>query len=380
MLFKLDKYISDKLIKYEFFNALLHDEKRRTKVLITDILLSLDISDSSYRRELSTKKASGFTITRLLKHFNYNYVDASKQETYEFCLQKIYYNSYFRLVDKLNDYLEMLDLYIVDNNYLKPIFYLFKVFGYIHSSYPIDMLKVRLSTELDYLLLFKDTEYFKDEFELLYLSILYYFKLEKDSNKIARLVSRYSEISWLYNNIKGSFEYTQQHFDVALYYYNKVHRICLEANNMDRANATVVNIACCHNNLEQYDLSLDFLKNVQGYMYTDKYSTWITFLIQHYIHALFMIEEYESILKIYQSKLFDIKKLSSPAAVECILASDILNKKDEAQNIIEMFTDDHNVKIICEFLSSKDKQILNGLEDLIPFEQLIDKLVKMKRY
>lgn len=366
----LEKYIISTRAYYKFFDGLLHKEKKETKKNISELLKNLGINDSTYRRERIMENVSNLTLRILLNHFKYNDICSEKIKKYEVCIQKIYYNTYFWLTNEIEKYLIEIENYIDEDNYLKPLFILFKIFGNMILSSEVEKIKMKLLNEINYLLLF-DSTYFIDEFELIYISVMFYFGYDRGINKINKLISKYNKLSWVYYNILGSKSYLRKEYTEALINYNKALEIYKYSNNVERIMATISNIGGIYNNLNQYNFCIDILKDAIDYRNSDKFTLWIKYIIQHYIHALLMLKEYQMIVNFFQEKTFEIYKLNSPAAVDCILASYMIGQYDKSKQIIEQFKEDKNVKIICEYIKTNRYEVLEGLKEIKQFNDLI---------
>ena len=127
MYFKLslDYYFNTTSIYYSFFDGLFS----MLDIDKDSALKSLNIVPSSYRNQrsnLSVKNKSN--IMALLDSFEYSDINKSMQEEYECLINKVYYSCYYRQSQKLKLLLACIDEKITENNILKPLLCLFKVF------------------------------------------------------------------------------------------------------------------------------------------------------------------------------------------------------------------------------------------------------------
>ena len=156
--FDLTEYFVQTKKYYYFFDGLFILEKRLKK----DILEELNIPDSTYR----TNRLKVFTKNKnhihLLEYFNYKVVEGS-QAMYEKCLVKIFNAVYYRETNELIVLKEELEGYILENNYLKPVFILFKLLIAITITSNYQILLQENKKFLDYLNLFPK-DYFTSEF------------------------------------------------------------------------------------------------------------------------------------------------------------------------------------------------------------------------
>lgn len=374
---KLNKYLDNPKMIYDYANALLHIKKSNNKGLTFEKMLhELAIEYSSYRRDKCNNiLTDNCNVDIIYSHFKQSRkISNVLKEKYEYCIKKIYYNSYFRTIDKIKPYLDMVEEYIEHNNYFKPILILFKILGYMNLPYPIDQLRKLLIDELDYLYYFK-TSYFEDEYKLLYLSIMHYFDYNTDNRIKNSLLKKHKEYSWIYYNTLASNYYKNKEFDKALTNYNMVLEIYTEAKNLERQIITVSNIACIYNLLEQYDATIRALGDAINYAYSEDNSIWIKNIIQHYVHASFMLEEYNNILFLVSDEIFDITKLNSPSAVICIYVFYLNGIYNKSQEIINYFNKDLNVSCICEYINTSDITYLRQLEDVKVFNDLKENII-----
>lgn len=102
-------------------------EMKKTSFTISAILEKNNISYMAYKRAKENYTNASALIEKKLEAFlGYNSLDKNKIVKYEQTINEIIVKSYYR-TDDTQKYLTTLDLYIADNNYLKPIFELLKI-------------------------------------------------------------------------------------------------------------------------------------------------------------------------------------------------------------------------------------------------------------
>lgn len=354
----LDKYFRQTQKYYYFFDALFNKEEE-TK---GKIFKSLGISDSSYRTERLKPNVKNENKNILLDYFKYNKLTSKdKQEEYEICLSKIYYCIYYiqkNELDKLNIQLESM---INKHTYLKPLLTLFKVFIAMNYDKPMDIMKANLKEELEYLWLFKNN-YFTDEIKLIYKCIMYYYQYDVEINELDNMAMDYPNLLWLYYNVRGSRYYLDKKYTDALVYYQGALDEYTKSFNVERSLRTINNIAYMYNTMGKYLFSLNKSTKAVDYIYSYKNDTWTKYITMHYLYSNYMLKRYEEIISFYQVIVFEPKTLISVSAVICILAAYKENCMDTVNIIKEEFKNDRNVKIILNYIATKNKEILDNLE------------------
>lgn len=145
-------------------------EMKKTQFTISGILEKLDISYMAYKRAKQNYTNASVLIEKRLEAFlGYNSLDEKKIVKYEQTINEIIVKSYYR-TDDTQKYLTTLDLYIADNNYLKPIFELLKICIFLNTNIPFKILKEKYGEALLSLAKYKD-EYFITPFKEIYILI-----------------------------------------------------------------------------------------------------------------------------------------------------------------------------------------------------------------
>lgn len=368
--FKLDEYF-DKTNKYfSFFDGLFNNKKEHKR----DILEFLGIGYSSYRNNKLKSNVNSAMIPTLLKYFNYKEINIVNKNKYEICLSKTYFSIYFKNLEEIQNNIKLLDAYILENNYLRPLFMLFKTFCMLNLSMPKSKLKALIADDLDYLYLFKN-KYFINEYELIYKTIMYYFDYKVDKTYLNNLCEYYKELSWIYYMLMGSYNYLNDNDYEALIHYQSALEQFKEYYNMERTLITISNISFIYNNLKKYNLSLQLTSKIIGYVYSLKNTDWIKNITLHYLYANYQLKRYNEIMNFYQITVFDIKELTSPSAIICILASYFNNNIDKAKSIINYFKNDDNVRYIVEYIDTENANLLKNIEKTQYLYEIVEELI-----
>lgn len=373
----LSTYYNNKKYLYYLFDYLINETKSLHKITKNEFLKSVGISYSSYRREKNSKVANIRTIEILENYYGINKLDFESKNNYELILMRIYYNSYYKNDTSFEKYLEKINYFIECNNSLKPIFLLFKLLGYLNLNYSFDKLINELSQDINYLKNIS-SDYFYDQYEVIYLSIMEYFNCDIDEERLNSLLEIYPEVKWLTYTLKASKNYINKDFSSSLEFLQKALIIYKKDNNIIRTNVCISNIAALYNNTENYLKNILFLRDILKYAYCDENSIWLSNILQHYIHALFMSDRLTDIIELLTSSSVDITKLKSLSMVEILLAS---NKKhnDLCIKLVKIWNNDSNVNAIINYINTKDKAYFYKLEKTVSFFQLVKKIKNKNR-
>ncbi len=370
MKLSLEEYFNP-LKYYDFFDELFYYEVNNKEKIISD----LGIKFSTYRVLKSRKQIDSDTINKLSLYFNINKIDQSEQRKHEILISRIYYEAYYKQMNSLIKLLDELEVYITKNNYLKPILVLMKVYGYLNLEKRISELNI-LKPELEYLSKFRG-KYFNGHFKLFQQAILYFFGYKIDAIKLKALASDNEKYSWFYYNLLGSYYYHKgKDNEAILYYYESLMQYQATHNEIREINVRS-NIACIYNILGNYSMSLRYTSQVLEYAYSSKNELYVSYLTQHYLYAMYMLNKKEEIKDFVDILVFDKQKLNIVSAVICILT---LYKIDyeTSKELIDIFNYDNDVKLIEIYLGNNDKNILSGITKTPYLNKLVEHLITNK--
>lgn len=359
-IFNLDKYLNQTQIYFNFFDGLFSLEEENKQ----DIFDKLNIPSSSYRTQRLKENTSKYIVNILLEYFGYNDVTSEKITEYEILLSRIYYCCYFKQKDRLLEQLNLLNIKIEKHNILKPLLILFRVLIYINLEYRDSRTKEIVEKDINYLKLFYNKKYFKDDLEYLYLVILYYFNTVdvKMFKYIDNLSISYPRLSWMYYFSKASKAYLDRDNTTALINYEYVLNEFKLTNNLERYFMAVNNVAYLYNILGQYHLSYNMTSQVIEYVFSEiKSIDRIQNILLHYLFANLMLGRYDEIVNFIDIIIFDYRYLNDLSAVICVVAADKVGKLEHIQELFDMTFEDVNFKIITKYIKSRDKKLLNEL-------------------
>ena len=369
MKLKLDEYFNSTAKYYELFDELFYYDPKGKK----EVLSLLGINYNSYRVEKTRSDVNNSNISLLLNYFNINPIENERKLEYERIISKIYYTSYYKQLEELRKLLNEIEVYIYENNYLKPILILMKTIGYICLGLSLEELKI-LKTDLDYLNIFNHN-YFTNEFKLFQMTILYYFDFKIKEIKLKNLVLENPKYKWFYLNMIASHYYLHKNDEKALIYYLEVLEEYKKNINVERLMNTISNISCIYNLMGKYDSSLNVSSSAIEYAYSTKKDLYISYLTQHYLFSNYMLDRKDAILDFLNIVLYDKEQLNIVSAMMSIL---ILFEDEplRANELIESFNYDHNIRAIQIYLNTNNKEILDTIVSKPYFKKIVNKLKK----
>lgn len=365
MFFKLDWYYNKTKFKYVFVDVLMTINDADKDKLLHD----LGISYSSFRVEKSRDCVRNDNVERLLSYYYVNPV--GDRVRYENCINNLYYAIYFKDTNSIKLYLDEINNYIDEYNFLKPIFVLFKIFGLMNLGGNIYEIKECTKSDLMYICNFKKG-FFLDEFELLYEAVMLSFNVKDDYTKIANLSLKYDKLNWIYLSTKGSCLYLNGKDNEALRCYKELLDEFEKTHNNERLMSTYSNIGFLYNALNEYTLCIKTLQNALYNVFSPSDSIWISNIVLNYVFACFMISKYAEIINLVTNNLFQYKRLNWVSASIFILACFFFDDFSKASNVISYFKDDENVNAILKYLKTNDLKCL----DLIKTTQFSLKIIE----
>ena len=372
MMFKLDDYFNKTRMKYIVADWLMNNATIKDK---TKFLSNFGISYNTFRVEKSRDRVKNDNADRILEYFGFNELDNSKKLIYEKTINKMYYGVYFREYEKIKEYILLLDEFIAENNYLKPLFVLFKIFGKMNIGIDINEINELTLLDVEYINHFKKN-YFINEYKMIFEAINHTIKREDNINKLSSLVQDYPELKWLYLSFVGSIHYMNENDHDALRIYRELVSILKLHKNSERLMIAYVNMCFSINRLKSYNECIELTKDCLSNIYSSKNGIWIKNLLMHYLFASYMIERYDDVVECYSNILFKIEKLNWVSASICVLSAFKLNKLDGVQFIIDNFKEDENFKLIMKYIQTNDKSNLTNLKQTPMIMDIVSKLGK----
>lgn len=294
--FKLDDYFLLTQKYYYFFDGMFNYLKE-SKMKVLDSLL---IPDSTYRTNRLKKFVKNKNHLKLLNHFHYKLLDPTKKEVYETCLSKIFNTIYYRELDELAVLEKELEEFILEHNFLKPIFVLFRILILISKISNYDVLMATIEDDLCYVESFPET-YYTPKIHFLLMIIRFFCKRTIDENQFKNYALQFPEFSWMYHWFKGTFEYVNHHFLESIMHYRVAYQSFLNDMNVLRMMACLNNICFLYNAIEQYELSLENSSKILNYtFYQCKNRKWMSYISMHYLYSNFLLNRYQNIAEFFR--------------------------------------------------------------------------------
>lgn len=369
MIIKLDKYFNMTKYKYVFADILM----TINKVDKPSFLHSLGIDYDVFRVEKTRDKVNNMNVNIILEYFKINPILGSNKLKYEKCINNMYYAFYFKETDNIYKYIDELNGYITENNCLKPIFTLFKIYGNINIDKSIDDIKYIINSDLDYILKFRKN-YFVDEFEFFYEAILISFEKNKNLTKIMNLGLKYPKLNWIYLVTKGTISYMLQNDNDAYRCYQALEKEFESTGNVERLMIARSNLCFINNSLGEYQESVKLAEKTIEYIYTSKKSIWVDNILMHYLFSNFMLDRFNIIIKLYSEEIFELSRLNWVTATICILASFLNKELNKASKIIDSFKHNEYVSLVLEYIETGDILVLKDLKQTPLIKKIIQKL------
>lgn len=236
-------------------------EMKKTQFTISGILEKLDISYMAYKRAKENYTNASVLIEKKLEAFlGYNSLDEKKIVKYEQIINEIIVKSYYR-TDDTQKYLATLDLYIADNNYLKPIFELLKICIFLNSNIPFKILKEKYGEALLSLAKYKD-EYFITSFKEIYILIenIFSSKIVLHNDHVEESLKGLVYYSYTCN------AYNNKDFSLALYYSDVARKYLINDYNFNRYITISFLRFSCLNYMGEYEKVYEEALKLQYYI------------------------------------------------------------------------------------------------------------------
>lgn len=366
-IFSLEDYFERTQKYYYFFDGMMTYEKKLKK----DVLKEVDVYENSYRVERLRPLVKNANKKLLLDYFKYNATDPNSRLKYEICISKIYYCSYFLKLDILKELLLELELYIAENNYLKPLFLLFKVFGTIPFYNDMEEVKGIFENEIKYLKAFRKTKYFTDELDYLYKVVLLHFDVDVNILELDEYSNIFRELRWFDYTIRANYYYFKdKNFD-SLMYFNAALDEFNKAYNVERQLRSISNIGLAYNMLDKYQLSINVTEKVIKYAFSQEVSIWIRAIAMHYLFSNYMLRRYDEVLEFYNVIVLKENFLNQVSIIIIIVSAFKLGKIDLVSGLIERNKHLNNVRLFLMVVESTDKNEIIDLSTMNPVPYLV---------
>lgn len=310
---------------YYFFDGII----KMNKVLKKDLLKEVGISISSYKNSRSIDIAVNNNHLLLLKYFNINRIDDNYVEYAEKILTDIYFSIYYKREYLYDSHMNDIDKLINDNNYLKPIFLVFKVLLIMNSNKPYDTICDLIKNDMEYLG-FIPSNYFYNELKYYYELTLLYVKRINNITYNFTAEDKYHNLLWMYYHIKGTFYYINNDYGRSLVYFQHLCEIYKKDYNLIRAVACKNNILQEYNLLGLYDLTIEEATPIINYLiYQTDNKRVSMYAIRHLFAAFVLSEKYNDLINYYKNFINDISLVKGTASICLLIAYKKCNYKKD---------------------------------------------------
>lgn len=355
-IYNLDYYFNS--IKYHIY--FFHVQIKKSSVTKEALLHDLDIAYMTYKRaKESDSNAGNKLVSKLDKHFNINTIDYSKKEEYEYTLNDLINKFYYRS-NNLHELEPIINKYIEENNYLKPLFLLMiLLIRLVKVNDPRSVIDENM--ELYYELKPYVEKFFVSPFSEMYtiVEILY------SGNKLYEVdFSKHisENMRGLVYNSCAVNAFLSKNYSLSLYYCEECRKYLIKEYNYSRLEFINLMYFACLNAVGEYKkcfyesrLQLIYLSESQ------RKQELINATRIHYYTSCLGSEDYEELLKSISKK--DI--FNSNDYIFVLLASYLHDKKIYSSFLIKYELDKKRftqrqkdyVDLIIKFLSQKNKTI-----------------------
>ena len=278
--------------KYYYFFDGMFKKKNESKL---EALESLNIPSSTYRKSRKDNIIKNDNHLILLKHFGIN-EKLGNLTDYEQVINELFSSIYYKNNQAIEKYSKMLEGYIEDNNYLKPLFKLFDVLVKIVTLKESKKIIDGIKDDIDYLCFFSE-DYFEEDFKILYRILLYFAGRSDTCLKDYLMDDKYPHLSWLYHHLRGTFNYYTKNYAEAILYYTSAMNFYLRDLNIKRVLDCQLNIGAMYNYIHAYKDALNKLSPLVDYaVYQTTDIPLRCYSIMHYFIALLQIDAYDEIM------------------------------------------------------------------------------------
>jgi len=370
MIFKLDVYYNFTRRKYVFVDYLMDINEVKNK---EELLLKFDIWYNTFRVEKSRERVKNNKIERVLTYYNVEPLLIGSKYKYEKCINELYYAIYFKEIDRIKACINVVNECIEDNNYLKPLFTMFRIYAHMNIGNDINEIYEMVSDDLKYIMKFKKN-YFINEYEIIFESIKHGLYKVDNLLKLNRLANEYKSLKWIYLSAAGTTYYFKEEDEKVISIYEELVEDFTFHNNTERLMIAYSNICYSYNKLRRFSKCIEVTEKCLPIIYSGRKSVWIDNVLLHYIYANYAIEKYDTIVNMFTTPIFNSDRFFWVTAFICILAANKINQINRAQFIIDKFKDDANINLLLRYINEKNIKILYDVKMLSYIPDIIQKL------
>lgn len=346
--FNLDDYYKITNRYYYFFDGMFKINNDSKEIMLE----SLGVAPSTYRTNRKSEKIKNDKHLILLDYFHVSN-NLFDKEIYEATLSELYLCVYYKKYDDVENNLLKLDEYINQNNYLKPLFVLFKAMIKLfdRNNNFLQRTLDSFTEEIEFLQNFP-IEYFSNEFKDLYNIIFYVMNYYKKQNLNIYTNKDFGFLNWMYYQLRGAMSFYYENYYETLYYYEKANDIYIKQYNVLRHYINIINISHIYNVLGQSQKAYDTIMPMiefSNYNSLGDLNDGNAYI--NYFMTLFLLGKYEEIFKLYDDPDFNDNRQSRYSDLILLIISKKMGlKKDQInQKVISNFYRRGMVKEVYEY-------------------------------
>lgn len=296
----LESYFQSTNKYYLFFDSIMKQQHKLQK----EVLKEVGIPASTYRVNRMSDVVKNDNYMKLLNYFDIQPLRPEQQKEYENVLTECFSAIYYRNVEELEKNYNTLCRFIEENNYLKPIFVLFRLqTDYILYGAEQVRQDENIKRDLEYLSLF-ERDFFENEFEILYLGCFLFVVQNKGTIDDEMTWAKYPECSgFYYFQLARYYHHTGRDAEAVLY-LEKSQKLFLEDCNIDRYLLATQHMAALYTHIECPNVAYDVLKPLFEYVISKSCEKGLKKeIVSTYLLSLFMMKKFQSVVSTVQQYL-----------------------------------------------------------------------------
>ncbi len=253
--FKIDLsvYLNDNRNNIIFFDCMIKLNRYNKE----DFLKKKFIAPTTFRRlkRVSTDISNNI-IMELNQHFLINLVNIEKIDEYNVFIKKIIENIYYKIDYDHDEYLEKINEFIKDNNFLLPIFKVFKMFLYMNNSI-LSRNKILEIIHDDYIFCEYFINFFKEDIKI-FFDFCFVYKENINKISVENIIKNFSNenyLSGLMTYLLSGKYYSDNNYYMALIFALECEKSLIIFENYKRLNYIRNNISAYYNMLGLYNFA-----------------------------------------------------------------------------------------------------------------------------
>lgn len=288
----LDDYFHSTKYALHYFDL----QIKKLEITKEALLKELDIPYTSYRRSrVEPTNIGKQIISKLEKYFQMNPLKRERQEEYEETLSRVLNRFYYR-GESLNEFEPVLEEFIKENNYLKPIFQLFALLVRLVSSDSIEAIAIKENANFQELLSYK-RRYFISPFT----EVLVLLEISFSGNKLMEFdkdIHFSEDMKGLIYYSYSTNAYLAKKYDLCLYYAGECKEYLIKDSNYKRVVTLNLSYFACLNYVGEYYKCMTEARTQLLYLNEVYNRTDLIYLTEiHYYTACLGARRYEEIIE-----------------------------------------------------------------------------------